>query len=112
MFEEKPKLTIIAAAKELRVSRQSLHSYLNGTLPRKKTLNRAMHTWDLKLGLGTQSLSKEAFSNEEKEAKKAIEPDQPTLWEALDAVNEKDLHVTMKRVGKVLRVDVKIEIPA
>jgi hypothetical protein len=39
-------------------------------------------------------------------------PTQPTLWEALDSVREEDLHVTMKRVGKVLRVDVRIEIPA
>src|SRR5437667_8900387 len=39
-----------------------------------------------------------------------------TIWsaarQAVDTVSEKDLHVTMKRVGKVLRFDVRIEIPA
>jgi hypothetical protein len=112
MFDD-TGLTIGAAAKELKVSRQSLHSYLNGTLPRRKTLHKAVHLWNLKLDLGKYSFGREAFGADESERSQSIlQPDQPTLWEALDAVKEEDLRVTMKRVGKVLRFDVRIEIPA
>jgi hypothetical protein len=107
------KLTITAAANQLQVSRQSFHSYLHGALPRRKTLNRAVHGWNLKLDLGKYSFGKEAFGRDETtEDVDAAKPSQRTLWEVLDAVKEEDLHVTMKRVGKVLRVDVRIEIPA
>jgi hypothetical protein len=104
------KLTIAAAARELEVSRQTFHSYLNGALPRRKTLNTAVHMWNLKLDLGRYSFGKEAFGREQSKGKGA--PTQLLLWEALDAVREEDLQVSFKRVGKVLRVDVKIEIPA
>ena len=39
-------------------------------------------------------------------------PTRPFLWDALDLVRKKDLFVTMKRVGKVLGVDARNEIPA
>jgi hypothetical protein len=113
MLTDKPGFTVKAAAKELKISRQSFHSYLNGTLPRRNTLHKAVHIWDLKLDLGKYSFGRGAFGVDEKKAERfPVTPQQPTLWEALDAVKEKDLHVTMKRVGKVLRVDVRIEIPA
>jgi hypothetical protein len=111
MLKEKD-LTIGAAAKALEVSRQTFHSYLGGTLPRQKMLNKAVHKWDLKLDLGKDSFGKEAFGREQGKGKIALPPSQPTLWEALDSVREEDLQVSIKRVGKVLRVDVKIEIPA
>jgi len=104
------KPTITAAAKELGVSRQTLHSYLRGTLPRRKTLNRAVHIWGLRLDLGEYAFDKGAFGR--LQSKETHLPRQITLWEALDSVKEEDLHVTMKRLGKVLRVDVRIEIPA
>jgi len=110
MLKEK-NLTVAAAAKKLEVSRQTFHSYLGGKLPRQKMLNKAVHTWDLKLDLGKNSFGKEAFGREHG-GKAAPRPAQPTLWEALDSVREEDLQVSMKRVGKVLRVDVRIEIPA
>jgi hypothetical protein len=105
-------LTITAAARDLGVSRQAFHSYLAGTIPRRKTLNKAVHIWDLKLDLGIHSFDKGAFGSEPAKGKHSPEPSQPTLWEVLDSVGEEDLHVSVKRVGKVLRVDVKIEIPA
>jgi hypothetical protein len=111
MLNEKG-LTIGAAAKQLEVSRQAFHSYLKGTLPRGKTLNNAVHMWDLKLDLGRYSFDKGAFGREQEKGKAAARPSQPLLWEALDSVREEDLQVSVKRVGKVLRVDVKIEIPA
>jgi hypothetical protein len=104
-------VTITTAARELGVSRQSFHSYLVGKLPRRETLNKAVHMWDLKLDVGKSSFNKGAFGPVRQGAP-IPKPSQPTLWEALDAVPEKDLHVTMKRVGKVLRVNVSIEIPA
>jgi hypothetical protein len=112
MLENKPGLTITAAAKELEVSRQTFHSYLNGTLPRRKTLNKAVHKWDLKLDLGRYSFGKGAFGEETKKGASVPKKIQPTLWEVLDAVKKEDLRVTMKREGKVLRVDVRIEMPA
>jgi hypothetical protein len=109
MLREKKRM-VGAAARELGVSRQTFHSYLNGALPRRKTLNRAVHMWDLKLDLGRYSFGKGAF--EQGRGKTVPVPSQPMLWEALDSVREEDLQVSIKRVGKVLRVDVKIEIPA
>ena len=41
------KLSVSAAARELRVTRQAFHNYLNGkSVPRHKTLGRAMDRWD------------------------------------------------------------------
>lgn len=108
---KKEKLTIELAARRLGVSRQSFHTYLNGTLPRQKTLNKAVHMWDLTLGVSEYSFDKGAFG-QEVQSKTGSIPREPTLWEALDTVSEDDLHVSVKRVGKVLRVHVKIEIPA
>lgn len=112
MFDERPRLTVKAAARELRVSRQSLHSYLNGVLPRRKTLHKAVHMWNLKLDLGRYSFGEGAFGSAPQDDSIGVPPPQPALWEALDAIKERDLHVTIKRVGKVLRVAVKIEISA
>ena len=106
----KRKMSITAAAKELEISRQAFHSCLQGKLPRRKTLNKAMHKWNLKLDLGKHSFGKGAFGVQT--GQQVPVPTQRTLWEVLDSVGEEDLHVTMKRVGKVLRVDVRIEIPA
>ena len=106
------KRTVTAAARELGVTRQAFHAYLQGKLPRRKTLNRAIHMWDLRLDLGKYSFDKGAFGREQQREKPAKKTVQPTLWEALDTVRDEDVHVTMKRVGKVLRVDVRIEIPA
>jgi hypothetical protein len=111
MLEADPKLTITVAASQLEVSRQAFHAYLNGKLPRRKTLNRAMNLWKLKLDLGEHSFDKEAFGTAQAKESNA-KPAQLAFWETLDNVDEKDLHVTMKRVGKVLRFDVRIEIPA
>jgi|SRR5271165_6218801 len=109
---DKPGVTVTSAAAELGVSRQAFHSYLNGGLPRRKTLNRAVHLWDLKLDLGKYSFGKGAFGDSEGKRVPNHKTSQPTLWDALDAVSKDDLQVTMKRVGKVLRFDVRIEIPA
>lgn len=106
----KRNLSKTAAAKELGISRQAFHSCLLGKLPRRKTLNRAVHLWSLKLDLGKQSFEKGAFGPEV--AKLTPAETQRSLWEALDSIGDEDLHVTTKRIGKILRVDVRIEIPA
>src|SRR5258708_10089308 len=94
MFKEHPGRTITAAADELEVSRQAFHAYLQGKLPRPKTLNRAIHLWNLKLDLGKYSFDREAFGKEESGEQRVPLPKQLTLWEALDAVSEEDLRVT------------------
>jgi|SRR5271165_387068 len=109
---KKPDVTVTSASAELGVSRQAFYSYLKGGLPRRKTLNKAVHLWDLKLDLGKYSFGKGAFGEGGGKRDPNHKTSQPTLWDALDAVSEDDLQVTMKRVGKVLRFDVRIEIPA
>lgn len=69
-----------------------------------------MHLWNLKLDLGNQSFDEEAFGPEVSQVD--LPPIQQSLWQALDPIGEDNLHVTTRRVGKVLRVDVRIEIPA
>lgn len=109
---KEPKLTIDVVAKELGVTRQTFHSYLQGNLPRRKRLNKAVHRWDLKLDLGEYSFGKEAFGPEQRKGNALPKPSQLKLLELLDSVRKEDLRVEMKRVGKVLHVDVKIQIPA
>jgi hypothetical protein len=109
---EKKMLSVHSAADKLGVSRQAFYAYLDGTLPRRKMFHKAVHLWDLKLDLGKYSFGKEAFPSEGQKVEATPKPVQRTLWEVLDAVKEEDLRVTMKRVGKTLRVDVRIEIPA
>ena|SRR6266404_6354210 len=111
MLKER-RLSISSAAKTLEVSRQTFHSYLNGVLPRRRTLSKAVHVWDLKLDLGRHSFDRGAFGGELGQGGPAPRATQRTLWEMLDSLTEEDLHLTVKRVGKILRVDVKIEIPA
>lgn len=105
------KLTVDEAAKRLGVSRQAFHAYLNGKLPRRRRLNKAMQLFELRLDLGQYSFYKEAFGRQP-ERKITTEPTQLKLLELLDSVSEDDLQVTVKRMGKTLRVHVKIEIPA
>ena len=109
---DKRGITIEAAAAVLGVRRQSFHSYLQGKLPRRKTLNKAMHVWDLKLDLGRHSFTKGAFGTEREKPRLVPKANQLKLLELLDGVKEEDLHVETKRAGKVLHVDVKIQIPA
>jgi hypothetical protein len=106
----KKKLSKTAAARELGISRQAFHNCLLGRLPRRKTLNRAVQLWNLKLVLGRHSFDKGSFGPN-------VGPTSPTvtqrsLWEALDSIGDEDLQIRTKRVGRVLRVDVRIEIPA
>lgn len=110
MLKQK-KLTVKAAARELGISRQAFHSCLAGRLPRRKTLNRAVHKWDLKLDLGRYSFDKRDFPAESKKLDTS-EMQQRSLWEILDSLQQDNLHVAVKRVGKALRVDVRIELPA
>ena len=104
-------LTVSAAARELRVSRQAFHSYLNGkSVPRHKTLGRAMDRWNFVLKVGELVIDRSSFPTR---AEDASSPQQlPLIWETLDAINQRDLKITVSRVGSTLNVDVKIDIPA
>ena len=110
MLLDKKEATIEQAAKRLGVSRQQFHAYLNGKLPRQQRLNRAMHIWELRLDLKENSFRKEAFAEGNQEG--TGEWRQLALFEALDSISEEDLHVNVKRTGKVFRIHVAVEIPA
>src|SRR5690348_4518429 len=93
MLDDNPSRTIAAAAKQLEVSRQAFHAYLKGKLPRRKTLNRAMHLWNLKLDLREHSFDKEAFGlKNAKIEEPGSKPTQLELLAMLDTVSEENLH--------------------
>jgi hypothetical protein len=105
------KLSVIGAARDLRVTRQAFHNYLNGTaIPRHKTLGRAMDLWDFKLKIGEFSIDSSSFP---KRNGNVQSPEQlPLVWEALDAIKQQDLKIAVVRVGSTFSVEVKIDIPA
>jgi transcriptional regulator with XRE-family HTH domain len=105
------KLSVSAAARELRVTRQAFHNYLNGTsIPRHKTLGRAMDLWDFKLKIGDFSIDSSSFP---KRNDNVQSPEQlPLVWEVLDAIKQQDLKIAVVRVGSTFNIEVKIDIPA
>ncbi len=106
------RLTVTAAAKTLNVSRQAFHAYLEGgVLPRAKVLARAVELWDIEFQVGKQKFDKSDFSPAAPLKPLAV-PIQMSLWDKLDAIKQEDLQITVKRVGKELRVSVKVPIPA
>jgi transcriptional regulator with XRE-family HTH domain len=105
------KLTVSAAARELRISRQAFHSYLNGTsAPRHKTLGRAMDRWKFQLKIGDEVFDSTSFPRrlELVQSQEQL----PFVWDALDAIKKQDLKVGVCREGSVFKVEVKIDIPA
>jgi len=103
------KLTKTQAARDLRVSRQAFYSYLDGTsLPRKRTLVRAIELWNFNIAVGGVPLDPASFI----EPDAALRPRQLLLWEALDGIRTEGLKITVKRVDSTLNVEVKIDIPA
>jgi transcriptional regulator with XRE-family HTH domain len=103
-------LTVDEAAKQLGVSRQAFHSYLNGSsLMRPARLDKAVEMWDLHLKIDKTIFGKLAFQKVKAEGFSAI---QMSLWDALDSITQDDLKITVKRVGASLRVAVHIQIPA
>jgi transcriptional regulator with XRE-family HTH domain len=105
------KLSVSAAARELRVSRQAFHNYLNGaSVPRHKTLGRAMDKWDFKLKIGDVVFDRSSFPKQKEIDQK---PEQlPLIWETLDSIRQQDLKIAVVRVGATFNVEVKIKIPA
>lgn len=104
------KLSVSSAARDLRVTRQAFHNYLNGTsVPRHRTLGRAMDLWDFKVTIGDIMLDRSSFP-----AQVNISPqhEQLPLWKALDAIKQQDLKIAVARVGSTLKLEVKIDIPA
>lgn len=105
------KLTVIAAARELRVTRQAFHNYLNGkSVPRHKTLGRAMDRWDFSLKIGGVTFDRNTSPKHPDEAPRQEQI--PLVWETLDAIRPQDLKIGVSRVGSTLNVEVKIDIPA
>jgi transcriptional regulator with XRE-family HTH domain len=105
------KLSVSAAARELHVSRQAFHSYLNGTsTPRHKTLGRAMDLWNFQLRIGNEVFDRSSFPK----GPKLVQSQEqlPFVWEALDAIKKQNLKVGVCREGSVFKVEVKIDIPA
>jgi transcriptional regulator with XRE-family HTH domain len=105
------KLSVSAAARQLGVSRQAFHNYLNGkSVPRHKTLGLAMDIWDFKLKIGDLTFERSSFP---KRAEMAPSQEQlPLIWETLDAIKPQDLKISVVRVGSTFNVEVKIDIPA
>jgi transcriptional regulator with XRE-family HTH domain len=104
-------LSVTAAARELRVTRQAFHAYLNTkSVPRTKTLARAMILWDLKITVGDIVFDKSSLPTK----KGAIDgsPSQMTFLDAWDSLKPQDLKITASRDGSSIRLQVNINIPA
>jgi hypothetical protein len=105
------KLSVSAAARELRVSRQAFHNYLNRkSVPRHKTLGLAMDLWDFELRIGDVTFNRSSFPKLIEEA--SGQEQLPLIWETLDAIKQQDLKIAVGRVGSTLSINVKIDIPA
>lgn len=111
---EERGLSASSAARALGVSRQAFHAYLSGkAMPRPKTLGRAMEMWDFEIRGGGKSFNSEAFLPAIADAPQPVQQQlKLDLWQKLDGITEDNLKIGVKRVGKTLRLAVRIEIPA
>jgi len=101
------KVSVSSAAKVLGVSRQAVHSYLNGTsVPRPSVLAIAVRTWDLKISIGRTSFDKASFP----EPKLSSVPLQMTLAGLFDSIKAEDLKLDIKRHGNAFRISVSIQV--
>jgi transcriptional regulator with XRE-family HTH domain len=108
-------LTVTEAAKSLEISRQALYNYLNElSTPRARVLSKAMELWGLEIRVGQTVFNSDSFekATPARPVPVSTRPEQLDLWRQLDAINEDNLRIGVKRVGKTLRVSVQIEIPA
>lgn len=105
-FRER-KVSVSAAAKVLGVSRQSVHSYLNGTsIPRSGRLAMAVRTWNLSFTVGDVSFDKTSFPP----SKLASLPAQLTMASRFDSIKAEDLKVDVERQGEDFRISVSIKV--
>jgi transcriptional regulator with XRE-family HTH domain len=106
------KLSVSAAARLLGISRQAFHSYMSGkSIPRPQVLTRADELWRIRIVVGDTSFDPSTFDNQPERPKPA-EQLELNLWKKLDAISERDLHISLRREGKTLKVAVSIDIPA
>jgi transcriptional regulator with XRE-family HTH domain len=106
------KLTASAAARCLDISRQAFHSYMSGkSIPRRKVLAKAAELWGIRIVVGDASFDPSTFDNQPDRPRPA-EQLELNLWKKLDAISERDLHISLRREGKTLKVAVSIDIPA
>jgi predicted transcriptional regulator len=95
-----------AAAELLGVSRQTFHSYLNGSsMPRKGVRAKAAELW------GVQISSSQVLPDSSEKTPVA-EQLEFSFWQKIDAIRENDLKVAFDREGRTLKVNVRIDIPA
>ena len=105
-------LTATAAARLLGVSRQTFSSYLHGkSIPREAVQARAADLWSIGFAVGEVKFDSSAFQGAIKPGPRRQEV-QLELFARLDAIQEKDLRVSVKREGSTLNVAVEIDIPA
>jgi transcriptional regulator with XRE-family HTH domain len=104
------KLSRGEAARKLGVTRQAFYNYMIGkSIPRQKTLARAIELWKFKLdvnGLIVDSASLPPKAEETEPAQQLL------LFEGLDAIKQRDLKVAVQREGPTFRIEVKIDLPA
>jgi predicted transcriptional regulator len=101
------KISVTSAAKVLNVSRQSMHSYLNGSsMPHDGTLAIAIREWDLRFAVGGISVDASAFP----EQKLSSVPLQPTLAGLFDSIKAEDLKLHTAKDGNTFRISVSIQV--
>ncbi len=93
---EERNLSVAAAAKQLGVTRQAFHKYLNGKMtPNGHVLARAVTQWDLKINYKNQPFGRGAFQGGEAEQPKSS-PEQLHLFSEPREIDEPDNGVSLK----------------
>jgi transcriptional regulator with XRE-family HTH domain len=103
------KLTVAAAARDIGVSRQSMHKYLSGaSTPGSDVMQRACSRWGLSMTVNGIALSRRSFERPGGPSVGAAE--QLSLPNVLESLTERDLEVKIIRVAREsleLKVSIK-----
>jgi len=106
---KKRHLSVVAAASELGVSRQSLHKYLAcSATPRSSLVSRACLRWNLSMNVYGKTFTAGAFAAPG--ASGTSTPAQLTFPEILQSLRDRDLEVRLVRVrGDALELKLSIK---
>lgn len=103
------KLTVTAAARELGVSRQSMHKYLNGAVtPRADIVRKACSSWGMTMNVYGLVLSASDFGTPG--GPRTVGPIQMSFSDMLRSLRDRNLEIKIVRaVGGSLELNVKIK---
>ena len=115
IVEKLKTLSISQAARDLKVSRQAIYDFRDGTYcPSMAVIQRACEVWKLEFGFRGMKISKDSFKPEK--SSKGKSSDQETqrtffdLWDQLQ--DQRMVVVRARRVNGAVEMTLRISIPA